>query len=144
MERPIRIVLADDHPVVRIGVRNMLVASDGFDVVGEASDGEAEPEGDEQHGPRHGHREVVEVLPHLAWEPVRQDFRAAELHPPRPGCASPGRAWVGIAGGVHGWIMRDCGEMSEQGRRYLKRDGQWRRAPTASASQSSPSPGSVA
>ncbi len=25
MERPIRIVLADDHPVVRIGVRNMLV-----------------------------------------------------------------------------------------------------------------------
>jgi DNA-binding NarL/FixJ family response regulator len=40
MERPIRIVLADDHPVVRIGVRNMLVEKDGFDVVGEASDGD--------------------------------------------------------------------------------------------------------
>jgi len=40
VERPIRIVLADDHPVVRIGVRNMLGEKDGFDVVGEASDGD--------------------------------------------------------------------------------------------------------
>ena len=40
MERPIRIVLADDHPVVRIGVRNMLTETDGFEVVGEADDGD--------------------------------------------------------------------------------------------------------
>ena len=40
MERPIRIVLADDHPVVRIGVANMLTAKDGFQVIGEASDGD--------------------------------------------------------------------------------------------------------
>jgi DNA-binding NarL/FixJ family response regulator len=40
MERLIRIVLADDHPVVRIGVRNMLSEKDGFEVVGEASDGD--------------------------------------------------------------------------------------------------------
>src|SRR5271157_5205302 len=40
MERPIRIVLADDHPVVRIGVRNMLTEEDGFQVVGEATDGD--------------------------------------------------------------------------------------------------------
>ena len=40
MERPIRIVLADDHPVVRIGVRNMLTEHEGFEVVGEASDGD--------------------------------------------------------------------------------------------------------
>jgi DNA-binding NarL/FixJ family response regulator len=40
MDRTIRIVLADDHPVVRIGVRNMLLAHDGFEVVGEASDGD--------------------------------------------------------------------------------------------------------
>jgi DNA-binding NarL/FixJ family response regulator len=32
--------LADDHPVVRIGVRNMLGEKDGFEVVGEASDGD--------------------------------------------------------------------------------------------------------
>ncbi|HET7103017.1 MAG TPA: response regulator transcription factor [Terracidiphilus sp.] len=40
MERPIRIVLADDHPVVRIGVRNMLTPEDGYLVVGEADDGD--------------------------------------------------------------------------------------------------------
>jgi DNA-binding NarL/FixJ family response regulator len=39
-DRQIRIVLADDHPVVRIGVRNMLSANPNFDVVGEASDGD--------------------------------------------------------------------------------------------------------
>jgi DNA-binding NarL/FixJ family response regulator len=32
--------LADDHPVVRIGVRNMLGEEHGFEVVGEASDGD--------------------------------------------------------------------------------------------------------
>jgi len=40
VDRPIRILLADDHPVVRIGVRNMLSETDGFEVVGEASDGD--------------------------------------------------------------------------------------------------------
>ncbi|MGD0730905.1 MAG: response regulator transcription factor [Terracidiphilus sp.] len=40
MERPIKIVIADDHPVVRIGVRNMLSEMDGFEVLGEACDGD--------------------------------------------------------------------------------------------------------
>ncbi len=40
MERPIRIVVADDHPVVCIGVRNMLTVNDGFEVVGDATDGD--------------------------------------------------------------------------------------------------------
>lgn len=36
----IRIVVADDHPVVRFGVKNILMADPGFDVVGEAGDGD--------------------------------------------------------------------------------------------------------
>jgi two-component system, NarL family, nitrate/nitrite response regulator NarL len=36
----IRIVVADDHPVVRYGVKNMLVQEPGFEVVGEAEDGD--------------------------------------------------------------------------------------------------------
>lgn len=36
----IRIVVADDHPVVRMGVRNMLSNEPGFDVVAEANDGD--------------------------------------------------------------------------------------------------------
>jgi DNA-binding NarL/FixJ family response regulator len=40
MDRTIRIVVADDHPVVRIGVRNMLGEGCGFEVIGEAADGD--------------------------------------------------------------------------------------------------------
>jgi DNA-binding NarL/FixJ family response regulator len=36
----VRIVVADDHPVVRFGVKNMLLGEEGFEVVGEAADGE--------------------------------------------------------------------------------------------------------
>jgi DNA-binding NarL/FixJ family response regulator len=36
----IRIVVADDHPVVRFGVKNMLEDEPGFEVVGEAEDGD--------------------------------------------------------------------------------------------------------
>jgi len=35
----IRILIADDHPVVRIGVRNMLASDEHIEVVGEAGDG---------------------------------------------------------------------------------------------------------
>jgi two-component system nitrate/nitrite response regulator NarL len=37
---PIRIVVADDHPVVRFGVKNMLEDEAGFEVVGDAEDGD--------------------------------------------------------------------------------------------------------
>lgn len=37
---PLRVVLADDHRLVRAGLRALLEANDGFDVVGEAVDGE--------------------------------------------------------------------------------------------------------
>lgn len=36
---PIRIVIADDHPVVREGVRQLLERAPDFAVVGEAGDG---------------------------------------------------------------------------------------------------------
>lgn len=36
---PIRILVADDHLVYRIGIRNLLATEPGFEVVGEASDG---------------------------------------------------------------------------------------------------------
>jgi len=37
--QPIGILIADDHPVVRIGLRNLLQAEPGFSVLGEAVDG---------------------------------------------------------------------------------------------------------
>ena len=36
---PIRLLIADDHPVVRDGLRGMFAAEAGFEVVGEAADG---------------------------------------------------------------------------------------------------------
>ena len=36
----VRIVVADDHPVVRVGVRNMLTHEAGMEIVGEAEDGD--------------------------------------------------------------------------------------------------------
>ncbi|MGZ5039289.1 MAG: response regulator [Usitatibacter sp.] len=35
----IRIVLADDHTIVREGLKQLLAAAEGFEIVGEASDG---------------------------------------------------------------------------------------------------------
>jgi DNA-binding NarL/FixJ family response regulator len=39
--KPIRVILADDHPIVRAGIRNALKEIPGVEVVGEASDGRA-------------------------------------------------------------------------------------------------------
>ena len=36
---PIRVLIADDHPVVRIGLRNMLQADPNIKLVAEAKDG---------------------------------------------------------------------------------------------------------
>jgi two-component system, NarL family, nitrate/nitrite response regulator NarL len=38
--RPIRILIADDHPILRDGLRRLLEVEPGFSVVGEAADGE--------------------------------------------------------------------------------------------------------
>ncbi len=39
-QRTIRIVIADDHPIYRLGVKALLSTEPGFEVVGEAADGQ--------------------------------------------------------------------------------------------------------
>ncbi len=39
MRKPVRVVIADDHPVVRAGLEGMLSAQPEFEVVGQAADG---------------------------------------------------------------------------------------------------------
>lgn len=39
MSEVVRVVIADDHPVVRSGIRGMLASDPGIEVVGEAADG---------------------------------------------------------------------------------------------------------
>jgi len=38
-ERPVRVLIVDDHPVVRSGLRALLQSTPGYEVVGEAADG---------------------------------------------------------------------------------------------------------
>src|SRR5438105_12098410 len=39
-DRPVRVLIVDDHEVVRRGTRELLDRADGIDVVGEAQDGQ--------------------------------------------------------------------------------------------------------
>jgi two-component system, NarL family, nitrate/nitrite response regulator NarL len=59
--QPIRVVLADDHPIVRDGLRKLLTLEEDIEVVGEASDG----------------REVVQVV-----QETRPDILILDLRMP--------------------------------------------------------------
>ncbi len=61
--KPIRLVIADDHPVVRTGLKGMLGSSDDFMVVGEASSGV----------------EAVELTKRLQPDVVIMDLRMAQM-----------------------------------------------------------------
>jgi len=58
---PIRVVLVDDHPVVRSGLRALLESLSGYEVVAEATDGEA------------GVREVQLTNPDVVLMDIRMD-----------------------------------------------------------------------
>jgi two-component system, NarL family, nitrate/nitrite response regulator NarL len=61
--RSIRIVLADDHPIVRDGLRKLLTLEDDIEVVGEASDG----------------REVVQVVQETEPDILLLDLRMPHM-----------------------------------------------------------------
>ena len=63
MSTPIRVVIADDHPVVRAGLKGMLVSQVDFAVVGEASSG----------------LEAVELTERLQPDVVIMDLRMAQM-----------------------------------------------------------------
>ena len=61
--RPIRVILADDHPIVRDGLKKLLSLEDDIEVVGEACDG----------------REVVRVVQELQPDVVILDLRMPNM-----------------------------------------------------------------
>ncbi len=63
MSEPIRVLIADDHPVVRTGLEGMLAGQPDFQVVGEATNG----------------RQAVEQAAQLVPDVVLMDLRMPEL-----------------------------------------------------------------
>src|SRR6202790_2158818 len=59
----VRVVIADDHPIVRDGLKKLLLLEDDIDVVGEASDG----------------REVLEMLQDQEPDVLLLDLRMPNL-----------------------------------------------------------------
>ena len=51
MTQPISVLIVDDHPVVRQGLRALLEVQDGIDVAGEAGDGGSALSLAEEHAP---------------------------------------------------------------------------------------------
>ncbi|GIE94156.1 response regulator [Paractinoplanes rishiriensis] len=74
--KPITVVLVDDHPVVRGGLRALIESFDGFRVVGEAADGEQAVREVQLHRPD---AVIMDVLmPHVdGVEATRRIVRAA-------------------------------------------------------------------
>lgn len=61
--KPIRLIIADDHPVVRAGLQGMIVSQPDFEIVGEASNG----------------AEVVALVTALHPDIVLMDLRMTEM-----------------------------------------------------------------
>ena len=111
-EAPIRVVIADDHPLVREGLRGVLTSKGGFEVVAEAEDG----------------LEAVAVIRQL-----RPDVAVMDLHMPgltgidatrRIKTASPDTAvlvlsmfddddsvFAAIRAGARGYVLKGAGQL---------------------------------
>jgi DNA-binding NarL/FixJ family response regulator len=77
---PVRVVIADDHPIVRSGIRDMLDGADGITVVGEATCG---PEALEQVEETHPDVLLLDVeMPELSGVEVAQRLQERS-HPVR-------------------------------------------------------------
>jgi len=76
----VRVVIADDHPVVRSGIRDMLDGTNGIEVVGEAASG---PEALEQVTEKHPDVLLLDVeMPEMSGVEVAQHLQE-QSHPVR-------------------------------------------------------------
>ena len=77
MAKPLRVLLADDHPIVRQGLRQIIEADAGLSVVAEANDGESALEAIRQQKPDVA---VLDIdMPKLDGFDVARALRATEI-----------------------------------------------------------------
>ncbi len=108
MPEPIQVLVVDDHPVVRQGLRTFLGARPGFEVVGEAADGEAAV--DVAAATRPDVALVDLVMPGLGGVEAIRRMRAAE-HPPAvlvlTSFASDDQVLPAVRAGAAGYVLKD-------------------------------------
>lgn len=127
MNLPVRLLLADDHPAVRLGIRTLLLQAGDFVVVGEASDG----------------REALRLMRELAPDVVLMDIampglngieatrRARRLRPaPKVIIVSmhSAQAYVreALAAGASGYVLKNTDiEELERAIRAVARGERW-------------------
>jgi DNA-binding NarL/FixJ family response regulator len=108
MTEPIRIVLADDHPLIRSGLRTRLEAEADFVVVGEAADGN-----DVQQVCRDREFDVLVLDLHMPGPPATATVRFVREHQARVRVlvltAYDDDAYVRamLAAGVAGYVLKD-------------------------------------
>ncbi len=113
-DAPIRVFLADDHPVVRQGLRTFLESRDGIEVVGDAGDGEAAVAAVERLRP-----DVVLmdlVMPGLSG--VDAIARIREHSPEtrvvvRTSFASDYQVIPAVQAGAAAYLLKDVGELAD-------------------------------
>lgn len=110
MSEGIRVLIADDHPIVRRGIADLLAMEDGIQVIGEAKDGREALEAARSLGPDIILMDLV--MPEMdGIEAIRQ-IKAAELD-----CrilvltsfASDDKVFPAIKAGALGYLIKDTG-----------------------------------
>jgi len=111
MSGAIRILLADDHRVLRAGLRLLLERQPGFEVVAEAADGRQTVELVQQHNP-------TIVLLDIAMPNLNGIEAAGQIHARHPGVgiiilsmhADESYLLRALKAGAKGYLLKDSGE----------------------------------
>ena len=127
MAEPIRVLLADDHPCIRLGLRTALAAEPDLAVVGEAADGAAVREASAALDP-----DVLLLDLRMPGPPVTETAAWLRAHHPRTRVvaltAHDDPAWVHalVALGVAGYVLKDDAlEVVAGAIRAVARGGSW-------------------
>jgi RNA polymerase sigma factor (sigma-70 family) len=109
-DKPIRVIVADDHGVVREGIRTVLEASDDFDVIAEAATGEEALRLIAEHDPDVAILDItmpelsgIEVITRLRERAARTSVLILSMHD------HPEYVLGAVRAGADGYLMKSAG-----------------------------------
>jgi RNA polymerase sigma factor (sigma-70 family) len=109
-DKPIRVIVADDHSVVREGIRTVLEASDDFDIIAEAATGEEALRLIAEHDPDVAILDItmpelsgIEVITRLRERAARTSVLILSMHD------HPEYVLGAVRAGADGYLMKSAG-----------------------------------